>query len=43
VGAKEVETATLSVRTRAGGELGAIALDEVQERLQRANAEQGAF
>ncbi len=36
VGAKEVETRTLSVRTRQGGDLGALPVREVEERLQRA-------
>lgn len=37
VGAKEVESNTLSIRTRASGELGAISVDEVLERLKLAN------
>ncbi len=36
VGAKEVATQTLSVRTRQGGDLGALTVAEVQERLQQA-------
>jgi threonyl-tRNA synthetase len=36
VGAKEMETQTLSVRTRKGGDLGALLVQEVQERLQKA-------
>lgn len=36
VGAKEMETRTLSVRTRQGGDLGALPVREVEERLQRA-------
>jgi len=36
VGAKEVESNTLSIRTRASGELGAIALDEVISKMQNA-------
>lgn len=36
VGAKEMETQTLSVRTRQGGDLGALLVQEVQERLQQA-------
>jgi len=36
VGAKEMETQTLSVRTRQGGDLGALPVREVEERLQRA-------
>ncbi|MBE9028890.1 threonine--tRNA ligase [filamentous cyanobacterium LEGE 11480] len=43
VGAKEVEANSLSVRTRAEGELGALPLDTVIERLQKANASQGNF
>lgn len=38
VGAKEVESNTLSIRTRASGELGAIAVDEVVDKLQTAIA-----
>ncbi|MGM3308817.1 threonine--tRNA ligase [Anabaena sp. WFMT] len=33
VGAKEVETNSLSIRTRASGELGAITVDEVVEKI----------
>ncbi len=36
VGAKEVESNTLSIRTRASGELGAIAVDEVLQKIQTA-------
>jgi len=36
VGAKETETQTLSVRTRQKGDLGALSVQEVQERLQQA-------
>jgi threonyl-tRNA synthetase len=36
VGAKEMETQTLSVRTRQAGDLGALPVREVEERLQRA-------
>ncbi len=36
VGAKEVETNTLSIRTRASGELGSIPIDEVIEKLKTA-------
>ncbi|WAS05456.1 threonine--tRNA ligase [Gloeomargaritales cyanobacterium VI4D9] len=36
VGAKETETQTLSVRTRQKGDLGALSVREVQERLQQA-------
>jgi threonyl-tRNA synthetase len=38
VGAKEVETNSLSIRTRASGELGAISVDEVVQKLQDAIA-----
>ncbi|MBD2356823.1 threonine--tRNA ligase [Tolypothrix sp. FACHB-123] len=38
VGAKEVETNTLSIRTRASGELGAVAVDEVLDKLKTAIA-----
>lgn len=37
VGAKEVETNSLSIRTRHGGDLGVIPVTEVIERIQRAN------
>ena len=43
VGAKEVESKSLSVRTRASGELGAIAVSEVLEKLQGAIAERSNF
>jgi threonyl-tRNA synthetase len=43
VGEKEVEAKTLSVRTRAEGELGALDLAVVIDRLEKANAEQGNF
>jgi threonyl-tRNA synthetase len=43
VGEKEVEAKTLSVRTRAEGELGALDLSVVMARLEKANAEQGNF
>ncbi len=36
VGAKEVESNSLSIRTRASGELGTIAVDEVIEKLSQA-------
>lgn len=36
VGAKEMETQTLSVRTRQKGDLGALSVQEVEERLQQA-------
>ncbi|MCC5638217.1 threonine--tRNA ligase [Nostoc sp. CHAB 5844] len=38
VGAKEVETNTLNIRTRASGELGAISVDEVVQKLKDAIA-----
>lgn len=43
VGAKEMETQTLSIRTRAAGELGALPLTEVMERLQGAIANYDNF
>ncbi len=43
VGAKEVEANALSIRTRASGELGSIAVDEVVDRLKLANVEHGNF
>jgi threonyl-tRNA synthetase len=43
VGEKEVEAKTLSVRTRAEGELGALDLAVVMARLEQANATQGNF
>jgi threonyl-tRNA synthetase len=43
VGAKEMESQSLSIRTRAAGELGALPLAEVISRLQQANATQGNF
>jgi len=43
VGAKEVEANALSIRTRASGELGAIAVSEVLDRLKLANSEHGNF
>ncbi|MBH8574298.1 threonine--tRNA ligase [Nostocaceae cyanobacterium CENA369] len=38
IGAKEVETNTLSIRTRASGELGAISVDEVLDTMKSAIA-----
>ncbi|MFN6564337.1 MAG: threonine--tRNA ligase [Nostoc sp. ChiSLP01] len=38
VGAKEVETNTLSIRTRASGELGTISVDEVLDKMKNAIA-----
>lgn len=43
VGAKEVEANSLNIRTRASGELGAISVDEVIERLQGAISSYGVF
>ncbi|MGI0493997.1 threonine--tRNA ligase [Alkalinema pantanalense CENA528] len=43
VGAKEVESNALSIRTRAAGELGSIPVAEVCDRLQAANANHGNF
>jgi threonyl-tRNA synthetase len=43
VGAKEVESNALSVRTRATGELGSIAVSDVLSRLKHANETYGNF
>lgn len=43
VGAKEVETNTLSVRTRAAGELGALSVAEVIDRLTQGNTSHTHF
>jgi len=43
VGAKEVETNSLSIRTRAAGELGAILVQEVCDRLKTANDNHSNF
>ncbi|NJM63128.1 MAG: threonine--tRNA ligase, partial [Oscillatoriales cyanobacterium RU_3_3] len=43
VGAKEVEANSLNIRTRASGELGAILVGEVIERLQGAISSYGNF
>lgn len=43
VGLKEAESNTLSIRTRAAGELGSLAVAEVTQRLQSAIAEYGSF
>lgn len=43
VGAKELEANALSIRTRASGELGSIAVSEVIDRLKTAIAEYGVF
>ncbi len=38
IGAKEVESNSLSIRTRASGELGSIPVDEVMEKMKQAIA-----
>jgi threonyl-tRNA synthetase len=43
VGAKEMETNSLSIRTRASGDLGAISVEEVAEKLQNAIKNHGNF
>jgi threonyl-tRNA synthetase len=43
VGAKEVESDSLSIRTRASGELGAIPVAEVLEKMQHANTNRENF
>jgi threonyl-tRNA synthetase len=43
VGANEMESQTISIRTRADGELGAMPIDTVQERLLAALANYGGF
>lgn len=43
IGAKEMETQSLSIRTRASGELGALPVAEVLERLTGAIADYGNF
>jgi len=43
VGAKEVESSSLSVRTRVSGELGSIPLAQVQEKLKLAITQHGDF
>ncbi|MGL5079193.1 MAG: His/Gly/Thr/Pro-type tRNA ligase C-terminal domain-containing protein, partial [Waterburya sp.] len=43
VGDKEVENNTLSIRTRASGELGAIAVSEVIAKLTTAISERSNF
>ncbi len=43
VGAKEEESGTLSIRTRASGELGAMPLTEVIEKINRAIVNHGNF
>ncbi|MEA5575104.1 threonine--tRNA ligase [Anabaena sp. UHCC 0451] len=43
VGAKEVESNSLSIRTRASGELGAISVDEVVNKIQEAISNFSSF
>ncbi|MCT7949587.1 threonine--tRNA ligase [Ancylothrix sp. C2] len=43
VGAKEVESNSLNIRTRASGELGLLAVSEVMERVKNANTNYGNF
>ncbi|MBF2029132.1 MAG: threonine--tRNA ligase [Oscillatoriales cyanobacterium C42_A2020_001] len=43
VGAKEVESDSLSIRTRASGELGALPVEEIIQRLKTANQEHRDF
>ena len=43
VGAKEIESNSLSIRTRAEGELGSIDIATVSDRLVKANATNGNF
>lgn len=43
IGAKEVESNSLSIRTRAAGELGTIPVPEVLEKMQRAIANHDNF
>lgn len=43
VGAKEVESDTLSIRTRAAGELGSLPVSEAIERMQEANRNRSNF
>jgi len=43
VGAKEVESNSLNIRTRASGELGAILVDDAIGRLQGAISSYGDF
>ena len=43
VGAQELETQSLSVRTRADGDLGSIAIAQVCERAAAANRDRGSF
>ncbi len=43
VGAKELESGTLSIRTRSEGELGSLGVDTVIDRLVKANTDHGNF
>lgn len=43
VGAKEVESNSLSIRTRASGELGALPVDEVLTKMEQAIAQHASF
>lgn len=43
VGAKEVEANSLSIRTRASGELGAMPVPDIIAKMQRANTEHSSF
>ena len=43
IGIKEMETQTLSIRTRKGGDLGVISLDELQQRIQVAIDSKGSI
>jgi threonyl-tRNA synthetase len=43
IGAKEVDASSLSIRTRASGDLGVMTVDEVIERLKGAIASYGTF
>ena len=43
VGKREVENQNLSVRTRQSGDLGALTLEELQEKMQAAIADRSAF
>lgn len=43
VGPKEVESQTLTVRTRHGGELGNVSVDELADRIQLAVSTRGVL
>ncbi len=43
IGVKEMETQTLSIRTRKGGDLGVISLTELQSRIQQAIDNKGSL